>query len=294
MNPQSQPDPISSDAGRSADAAAEAAVNVIAPKSGWMPIDFGEMWHYRELLYFLIWRDIKVRYKQTVLGAAWAILQPLLSMAIFSVIFGAFAKIPSDGAAYPLFVFAALVPWTFFANAVAGAANSLITQTSILTKVYFPRLFVPTASIGVAMVDFFLSFLVYAAMMVVYAQWPGWSMLMVAPLVLVTVLAAAGVGYFLGSVTVAYRDFRHIVPFLLQVWLYASPVVYSISLVPQKYRWIMAINPMGGIIAAFRSALLNQPMDWPLLGVSSAVAVGLFFLGLYNFRRTERRIADII
>jgi lipopolysaccharide transport system permease protein len=268
-------------------------VTVIEAKSGWLPVDFRELWHYRELLFFLVWRDVKVRYKQTVLGAAWAIIQPVFSMVIFSIIFGAFAKIPSDGVPYPIFVLAALLPWTFFTNAVSGAGTSLVSQANLLTKIYFPRLYIPTAAIGVCGVDFLLSFLVYIGIMLWYMRLPGPSILLLPLLLALMFLASAGVGFLLASVTIVYRDFRHVVPFMLQAWMYASPVVYPISMLPEKYRLLAAANPMVGIIEGFRAVLLNQPMNWPLLGVSGGVAVAVFLLGLYNFRRSERFFADV-
>jgi lipopolysaccharide transport system permease protein len=270
-----------------------AEVLVIEPQYGWRAIDFGELWRYRELLCFLVWRDVKVRYKQTVIGAAWAILQPLCQMVIFSVIFGAFAKIPSEGFPYPIFVYAGLLPWTFFANAVSQSSVSLVNQSQLLTKVYFPRLFIPSSSIGVGLVDFSLSFCVYVCLMLWYGHAPGVSVLLLPLLLLLTMMTALGVGVLLASVTVAYRDFRLVVPFMVQIWMYLSPVVYAVTLVPEKYRWIMAINPMTGIIGGFRSALLNQPVDWNALGISAVVASLLLFVGVLNFRRTERRFADI-
>ncbi len=274
-------------------APAAADVLVIEPQRGWRSIDFGELWHYRELLYFLVWRDIKVRYKQTVIGAAWAILQPLCQMVIFSVIFGAFAKIPSEGFPYPIFVYAGLLPWTFFANAVSQSSVSLVNQSQLLTKVYFPRLFIPSSSIGVGLVDFSLSFGVYVCLMLWYGHAPGVSVVLLPLLLLLTMMTAFGVGVFLASVTVAYRDFRLVVPFMVQIWMYLSPVVYAVTLVPEKYRWIMAFNPMTGIIGGFRSVLLNQPVDWNALGISLLVSSILLTIGVANFRRTERRFADI-
>ncbi len=274
-------------------APAAADVLVIEPQHGWRAIDFGELWHYRELLYFLVWRDIKVRYKQTVIGAAWAILQPLCQMVIFSVIFGAFAKIPSEGFPYPIFVYAGLLPWMFFANAVSQSSISLVNQSQLLTKVYFPRLFIPSASIGVGLVDFSLSFCVYICLMLWYGHAPGASVVLLPLLLLLTMMTAFGVGVFLASVTVAYRDFRLVVPFMVQIWMYLSPVVYAVTLVPEKYRWIMALNPMTGIIGGFRSVLLNQPVDWNALGISLLVSSILLTIGVANFRRTERRFADI-
>ena len=270
-----------------------ADVLVIEPQRGWRSIDFGELWRYRELLYFLVWRDIKVRYKQTVIGAAWAILQPLCQMVIFSVIFGAFAKIPSEGFPYPIFVYAGLLPWTFFANAVSQSSVSLVNQSQLLTKVYFPRLFIPSSSIGVGLVDFSLSFGVYVCLMLWYGHAPGVSIVLLPLLLLLTMMTALGVGVFLASVTVAYRDFRLVVPFMVQIWMYLSPVVYAVTLVPEKYRWIMAFNPRTGIIGGFRSVLLNQPVDWNALGISLLISSILLTIGVANFRRTERRFADI-
>jgi len=270
-----------------------ADVLVIEPQRGWRSIDFGELWRYRELLYFLVWRDIKVRYKQTVIGAAWAILQPLCQMVIFSVIFGAFAKIPSEGFPYPIFVYAGLLPWTFFANAVSHSSISLVNQSQLLTKVYFPRLFIPSSSIGVGLVDFSLSFCVYICLMLWYGHTPGVSVALLPLVLLLTMMTAFGVGVFLASVTVAYRDFRLVVPFMVQIWMYLSPVVYAVTLIPEKYRWIMAFNPLTGIIGGFRSVLLNQPVDWNALGVSVVVSSILLTVGVANFRRTERRFADI-
>jgi lipopolysaccharide transport system permease protein len=274
-------------------ASTAADVLVIEPQRGWRSIDLGELWRYRELLYFLIWRDIKVRYKQTVIGAAWAILQPVCQMVIFSVIFGAFAKIPSDGLPYPIFVYAGLLPWTFFANAVSQSSVSLVNQSQLLTKVYFPRLFIPSSSIGVGLVDFSLSFCVYICLMLWYGHAPGVSVVLLPLLLLLTMMTALGVGVFLASVTVAYRDFRLVVPFMVQIWMYLSPVVYAVTLVPEKYRWIMVLNPMTGIIGGFRSALLNQPVNWNALGISAVISSLVLFVGVSNFRRTERRFADI-
>ncbi|MGA2260982.1 MAG: ABC transporter permease [Acidobacteriota bacterium] len=276
-----------------AGAAMDAPVLVIEPKHGWLPIDFTELWHYRELLYFFVWRDVKVRYKQTVLGAAWAIIQPVVSMVIFSVIFGKLARLPSDDVPYPIFVYAGLLPWTFFANAVASSGVSLISEAGLLTKIYFPRLYIPMAGIGAGLVDFAFSLAVYAGIMVYYRQFPGPPGFLLPVLILLTMVTAAGMGFILSSITIAYRDFKHVIPFMIQVWMYGSPVVYPATLIPEKYRLLVAINPMAGIIGGFRSVLLNRPMDWKSLGISTTVAAGLFVFGLYNFRRTERRFADI-
>lgn len=273
--------------------ASPAAVTVIRPRRGWRGIDRRELWRYRELLYFLVWRDIKVRYKQTVIGAAWAVIQPVCTMIIFSIIFGKLAKIPSDGVPYPVFVYAGLLPWLFFANSVSQSSLSLVNQSHLLTKVYFPRLFIPASSIGVGLVDFALSFGVYVGIMLWYARMPGLSVILLPVLLLLTALTALGVGVLLASVTVVYRDFRMVVPFMVQVWLYLSPVVYPATIVPEPYRWTMALNPMTGIIGGFRSVLLNRPVDWAALGVSAIVTSILLVVGAGSFRRVERRFADI-
>jgi lipopolysaccharide transport system permease protein len=266
---------------------------VLQPSRGWRSIGFRELRGYRELLYFLTWRDIKVRYKQTVLGAIWAILQPVISMIIFSIIFGKFAKIPSNGVPYPIFVYAGLLPWTFFSNAVSRSGMSLVTSVNLLTKIYFPRLLIPTASVGAALVDFALSFLIYVGIMLWYMHLPGLSVLLLPVLVLLTVMTALGTGYVLASLAVVYRDFRIVIPFMIQVWMWASPVVYPVTLLPEQFRWVMALNPMSGIIGGYRSVLLNQPMDWSSLGVSTLVGSVIFVYGIFNFRRAERRFADI-
>lgn len=252
-----------------------------------------ELWRFRELLYFFVWRDIKVRYKQTVIGAAWALLQPLCAMAIFSLIFGRFAKMPSDGVPYPVFVYAGLLPWTFLANAVSQASLSLVNQARLLTKVYFPRLFIPAATVGVGLVDFGLSFGVYVGLMLWYGHTPGISILLLPLLVVLTAMTALGCGVLLASITVVYRDFRIVVPFLVQVWLYLSPVVYPVTIIPEQYRWIMVLNPMTGIIAGFRAALLNRSPDWTALALATLLAAGILAVGVGYFRRTERRLADI-
>lgn len=280
--------------------AAQCDVTVIEPSRGWRAIDFSELWRYRELLYFLTWRDIKVRYKQTVMGAAWAILQPVVTMVIFTIVFGRMAKIDTGTTPYAVFVYAGLLPWMFFANAVASAGASLVGQAHLVTKIYFPRLLVPTASVGAGLVDFALSFVVYWAVMLTYFrlgridQLPGVGLLVLPALVVLTLITALGVGYVLASLTVVYRDFRFVIPFMVQVWMFLSPVIYPVTLVPKDYAWLLALNPMTGVIQAYRSVLLGQPMDWALLGISTVIAVTVFVFGLYNFRRAERRFADIV
>jgi len=274
-------------------AAADGPLLVIRPTPGWRAIDVGELWRYRELLHFLVWRDIKVRYKQTVIGAAWAILQPVCTMVIFSIFFGAFARIPSDGVPYPVFVYAGLLPWLFFANAVSQGGVSLASQTHLLTKVYFPRLFLPAASMGVGLVDFALAFTVYLGLMLWYGQAPGLEILLVPFLVGLTATTALGVGVLLAALTVAYRDFRIVVPFMVQIWFFLTPVVYPLTIVPESWRWLMALNPMTGIISGFRAALLGQPIDWPALSAAVVVSCGALVVGILYFRRTERFFADV-
>lgn len=266
---------------------------VIRARTGWRNIDWRELWEHRELLYFLIWRDVKVRYKQTVLGVVWAVLQPLLGTFVFTVIFGMLAKIPSDGLPYAAFVCAGLVPWTFFSNGVTLSGQSLVNQQHLMTKIYFPRLFVPTASVGAGLVDLLISFTVYAILLACYGIAPGIGVIAVPALVLLTIVSALGLGYLLAALTVAYRDFRYVIPFMMQVMLYVSPVIYPVSLFPQRYQWILALNPMAGIIDGFRSAILGKPWNLTTLAVSSSVGIGLFVLGLFYFRKTERRFADI-
>jgi len=269
-------------------------LTVIQPTKGWRALNFRELWAYRELFYVLVQRDIKVRYKQTVLGVVWAVLQPVLTMAIFTVVFGGLAKIPSDGYPYAIFVFAALLPWTFFANAVNASSMSLITSANMVSKVYFPRIIIPLSSIGAGLLDLMISTCVLFALMVWYGV--GWSAnLLLAPvLLLVVIFTALGVGVLLSALTVAYRDFRFVVPFLVQIWMYATPVVYPASLVPEKWQWVMFLNPMAGVIEAFRSAFLGRPFDFSSIGISFCVAVLFFIWGIAYFERVERRFADII
>lgn len=269
-------------------------LTVIEPARGWRALNFKEIWAYRELFLVLIQRDIKVRYKQTVLGVVWAVLQPLLTMAIFTVVFGRLANISSDGYPYAIFVFAALLPWTFFANAISSSALSLVNSANMVSKVYFPRIIIPLSSIGGGLIDLMISTVVLFALMAWYGV--GWSAnLLVAPFLLFAVVVMAlGVGTFLAALTVTYRDFRFVVPFLVQIWMYATPVVYSSSLVPEKWQWVLFLNPMAGVIDAFRSAFLGQPFDWSAIGLSMAVGLAVFLWAIAYFEKVERRFADII
>jgi lipopolysaccharide transport system permease protein len=284
--------PISVDAPASAEMV-EPDELVIRPRSGWIAINWRELVRSRELLYFLIWRDVKIRYKQTALGVAWAVLQPLLTMLIFTAIFGQFAKIPSDGVPYPIFVFAGLVPWTFFANGVAQGGQSLVSQQQLLTKIYLPRLFIPTAAVGAFLVDMAISLGIYAVLLAFYRVVPSPGVVFLPILVVLTVVATLGLGYLLAALTVTYRDFRYVVPFMIQVLMYVSPVIYPVSMVPARFRALLALNPMAGLIEAYRSAILGTPWNPLTLGISSVSAVLLFVLGLFYFRKTERRFADI-
>ncbi len=270
------------------------AVTVIEPRPAWSRHDFVELWRYRELLGLLVWRDIAVRYKQTLMGAAWAVVQPLATMLIFTLVFGGLARLPSEGVPYPVFVYAGVLPWLLFSSAVTLASLSVVSQAPLLTKVYFPRLFLPAAGVGVSLVDFTLSFAVYCGLLVWYDRLPGFGVLAVPPLVVLTAVTALGVGLFLASLTVQYRDVKHVVPFLMQIGLFLSPVVYPVTLVPEHWRWLLNLNPLTGLIGAFRSALLGLPVDLSALAAAAAIAMGLLILGVWNFRRMERRFADLV
>jgi lipopolysaccharide transport system permease protein len=268
---------------------------IIEPKRGWVPIDLKRIWQYHELLYFLTKRDIKVRYKQTVLGGLWAIIQPVLTMIVFTVLFGRMAKMPSDGIPYPIFVYAGLLPWTYFANAVSASGNSLVGSANLITKVYFPRLIVPASASMAGLLDLFIAMLVLAVLMFYYQFVPSWGILLFPFLVGLTFLCAVGVGLWLSALNVQYRDIKYVIPFLVQLWLFVSPVIYPVSMVRQQYQWIVALNPMGGVIMAYRASLLgHKPIDWPLLGISTAAVLVLFVGGLYYFKRMERTFADIV
>jgi lipopolysaccharide transport system permease protein len=271
------------------------SITVIEPKTGWVPVDFREIWNYRELLHFLTKRDIKVRYKQTVLGGLWAVIQPAFTMIVFTLFFGRLAKMPSDGLPYPIFVYAGLLPWTYFANAVSASGNSLVGSANLITKVYFPRIVVPASAALAGLLDFFIALFVLAALMIYYQFVPGWGILLFPFLVALTFLCAVGVGLWLSALNVQYRDIRYAIPFLIQVWMFISPVIYPVSLVHGKYQWLLALNPMGGVIHAYRASLLgHQPIDWSLLALSTLIILALFLGGLYYFRRMEKVFADVV
>lgn len=270
-------------------------ITIIQPKIGWAPINLREVWSYHELLYFLIKRDLKIRYKQTILGGLWAIIQPLFTMIIFTIFFGKLAKIPSDGIPYPIFVYAGLLPWTYFSNAVSNSGNSLVGNANLISKVYFPRLLVPGSAVLSALMDFAVSLMVLVGLMLYYRVAPGPGMALFPILILLTVLCSLGVGLWLSALNAQYRDIRYAIPFLIQIWLFVSPVIYPVSLVKGKFQWLLALNPMGGIITAYRASLLgHQPIDWLLLGISTLMVIILFVSGLFYFRRMEKVFADII
>jgi lipopolysaccharide transport system permease protein len=268
---------------------------VIEPKKGWVPVDLKEIGSYSEVLYFLAKRDIKVRYKQTVLGGLWAVIQPVCTMVVFTLFFGRLAKIPSDGIPYPIFVYAGLLPWTYFANALAASGNSLVGSSHLITKIYFPRLIIPAASSLAGLLDFFIAMLVLGVLMIYYHFVPSTGILLFPVLVGLTFLCALGVGLWLSALNVQYRDIRYVIPFLIQVWMFLSPVIYPVSMVQGKYQWLLALNPMGGVIRAYRASLLGHiPIDWFLLGLSTAIIFALLVTGLYYFRRMEKHFADVV
>lgn len=269
---------------------------VIAPAGRWSGLDVRELWNYRGLFFFLVWRDIQIRYAQTVLGAGWAVLQPVLTMLVFTIIFGRFANIPSDGAPYAVFSLAALVPWTYFSTALSGASNSLVSNTNLITKVYFPRLVIPFTPVLAGLVDFAIALVILLLVMFGFGlAVPAASALVLPVVLLVMMLTAAGMGCWLAALNLRYRDVKYVTPFLVQVWMYASPIVYPMSLVPERYRSIYALNPMAGAIEGFRAALLRtSAVSWSTIGISLGIGALLFVSGVYYFRRAERVFADVI
>jgi homopolymeric O-antigen transport system permease protein len=274
--------------------AADTAATIIQPSRGWELLDLRELWAYRELLWALVSRDVRVRYKQTALGAGWAILRPLLAMAVFTVVFGRLAKLPSEGAPYPLFVLAGLLPWTFFSTAVGAAAESLVGTQGMISKIYFPRLIVPLSTLGVACVDTAVGLGLLAAMTAWYGVIPGLTLLTLPFSMLLLLLATISFSTLLSALTASYRDLRHLVPFLLQVWLYATPVVYSSSLVPARWRWLLYLNPLAGPIDGFRAAFLGRRIDPLGMATSLGVSALLLVVATLYFGRVERRLADIL
>jgi homopolymeric O-antigen transport system permease protein len=274
---------------------AQPPTKIIKPSQGWIPIRLDAIWAHRELLYFLVWRDIKVRYKQTLLGVLWAVLQPLTLMLAFSIFFGRLAKVPSDGLPYPVFTFCALIPWQLFAHALTQASNSLVEDDRLITKVYFPRLVIPLSAVLAGLVDFVIAFTILVALMLYYRISPTGAVWTIPMFVFLAIVSALAVGLWLSALNVRYRDVRYTLPFITQFWFFISPVAYPSSIVPESWRWFYALNPMVGVIEGFRWALLGKA-EAPGLEfvVSSAVAIVLFICGLYYFRRMERTFADVV
>lgn len=271
-----------------------AEVTLITANRRRMWLNFRELFNYRELLFVLTARDLKVRYKQTALGIFWALLQPLANMLLFTVIFGRLAKLPSDGFPYPIFVFAGLLPWTFFANSISASAESIVVARALITRVYFPRIIIPLTSVCTALVDFAIASSILLMLMLFYGV--GWSLnLLLAPLfIMVLAFTALGVGSMLAALNVSYRDFRYLVPFGVQFWMFASPVVYPSSMIPEKWQWLYHVNPIAGIIDGIRSVFLGIPFNWMALSTSMLASIVIFMTGVMMFERTERRFADII
>ena len=282
-------------------ALAEQAVQVeppvlrIAPPRGWLDIDFKELWAARELLYFFVWRDIKVRYKQTAIGAAWAVIQPFMTMVVFSLFFGKLAKMDSHGLPYPIFYYSALLPWMYFATALQSATNVVVEQQHVITKVYFPRLVLPLSAVVAGLLDFSIAFVVFLGMMAYYRIMPGPAILLFPCFLLLAVLTALGVGLWLSALNAIYRDVRYVIPFLVQFWLFASPVAYPSSLVPERWRWLYGLNPMAGVIEGFRWALTGhgQPPNI-MLAASAGMVLLLVGGGLAYFHKMEGTIADVV
>lgn len=273
----------------------QSAPLVIKATSGWVPLDLRAIWEYRELLYFLTWRDIKVRYKQTVLGVAWAVLQPFMMMVVFTIFFGRLAGVPSDGFPYPIFAFCALLPWQLFAHALTESSNSVVANERLITKIYFPRLVIPLSAALSGLVDFVFAFFVLLGMMFYYGVVPGVALWALPFFVLLAVTTALAVGLWLSALNVQYRDVRYTIPFITQLWLFISPVAYPSSIVPEPWRLVYSLNPMVGVIEGFRWALLGRAEPLGAIGVASAgIAVLLFVSGLFYFRRMERAFADVV
>ena len=269
------------------------AIVRIEPPRGWLELRLREVWLYRELLYFFIWRDLKVRYKQTVIGVAWVVLQPLMSMGVFTIFFGRLAKLPSDGLPYPVFYFAALAPWTYFSTALTNATNVVVENQRVITKVYFPRLILPFSSVLSGLVDFGIAFVVLLALVLGYGLRPGVNALWLPFLLLLALATALGIGLWLSALNALYRDVRYVIPFLVQFWMFASPVAYPSTLVPEKWRWLYGLNPMAGVIDGFRWAITGRGQAPGLLLLASAFAVALVVMGgLFFFNRMETAVAD--
>ncbi|MFZ0064364.1 MAG: ABC transporter permease [Pyrinomonadaceae bacterium] len=269
---------------------------VIEPSSSWVALNLRDLWAYRELLYFLTWRDIKVRYKQTLLGVVWAIMQPLFTMLVFTLFFGRLAGMDArtDGMPYPLFAFAGLLPWTFFANAITNSGNSLVGSANLITKVYFPRMIIPGAAVAAGLVDLGIAFIMLVGLMIYYQVTITWTLLMLPVLVILTALLAVGVGMWLSALNVKYRDIRFAMPFAIQLWLFVSPVIFPANILPEKWRWVMELNPLTGIIEGYRSSVFGRPINWTALGISTVITLLILIYASYSFRRMEKTFADIV
>ncbi len=270
-------------------------ITEIRPDRGWFDLDLGAVWRYRELLGVLVMRDLQVLYKQALLGAGWAILQPVFAVIIFSIIFGYIVKMPSEGVPYPLFAFAGVLPWTYFAEAVRRSGTGLVTDSELVRKVYFPRLIMPLANVISPLVDFCIAFVVLLIVMAFYGIAPSWKMLIIPPLMMVAVLLSLSIGLWLAPINVRFRDIKHTLPFIIQIWMYASPIVYPLSMVPQEWQALYALNPMVGVIEGFRWAVFDRgDPNFMALGMSGAIITVLLISGLIFFRRMERTFADVI
>ena len=266
----------------------------IQPGKSWAAVELHDLWAYRDLLYFLTWRDVKVRYKQTALGVAWAIIQPLFTMLVFTLFFGRLAGIQSDNIPYPVFAYAGLLPWTFFANAISNSGNSLVGSANLITKVYFPRMIIPAAAVAAGLVDLGISFFVLVPLMIYYHIQVTWSVLMFPVVVFLTALLALGVGMWLSALNVKYRDVRFALPFIVQLWMFVSPIIYPASFLPPRFRWLLSLNPLTGIIEGYRSSLFGRSFNWGALAISATITFALLAYSAYAFRRMEKDFADII
>ena len=269
---------------------------IIKPPSGWSALDLHDLWIYRELIFFMTWRDLKVRYKQTLLGASWAVLKPFLNMVVFTIFFGGLAKVPSEGVPYPIFSFAALLPWELFSNALSISSRSLVQNRHMITKIYFPRVILPLSSTLSGVVDFLIAFVILLAMMAFYRIQPTLNMLTLPLFLLLAIVAALGVGLWLSALNVLYRDIGYITPFLTQFWLFITPIVYPTSMIPEQWRVLYALNPMTGVVEGFRWAILGTQQGAPglTLYISIAVSVVLLISGMYYFKRMERHFSDLV
>lgn len=277
-----------------ADELPEKPVVVIERAKSWVGLNLRDLWSYRELLYFLIWRDIKVRYKQTLLGASWAIIQPLITMIVFTYFFGKLARVPTDGVPYPVFFYTGLLVWTYFSNALINGANSLVGNANLITKVYFPRLIIPSAAVLSGLLDFAIASLLLVGLLIYYGFPVTVHYLMLLPLVALATSLALGFGIWLSALNVRYRDVRYALSFLVQIWMFVSPIIYPSSVVPEEWRWLMVLNPMTGIVEGFRASLFGKPIQWAALGYSAIFTFVILLYAAYAFRRMERHFAELI